>query len=410
MINRLYFDIEDKELKVKAFNAIAKEQDSIGYHSLPDDDISEILDFVKKIDDSIETVAVIGIGGSSLGAKAVYNFIKPIKNFHKELIFFESTDPLNIETLLNKINLKNTLFVATSKSGTTVETIAIFKYIYSLLCNLDNFIFITDSGSKLEKFAKKNSAKVFNIPKGVGGRFSILSSVGLVPLSLVGIDIKRLLVGASKIKESFLNNGYIKETLLKKALFIAKNHQNYNINVIFAYTEQLRYFTQWYVQLWGESLGKKQKHSAFNVGLTPIGLIGPKDQHSFLQLIVEGNRDKTITFLKIEDFQNSLTVPDISFEHLEELDILNNITFNDIITMQSEAVKESLLNKKDIPIDEIILKNVSEESIGELIYYYELLTSIVGFLIDVNTYNQPGVEEGKVILKNRLKDLQNENK
>ena len=410
MINRLYFDIEDKELTTKAFDAIVKEQKSIGYYSLPEADISEMLEFTGSIDGSIKTIAVTGIGGSSLGAKAVYDFVKPIKNLNRELIFFESTDPLNIEALLNGIDLKKTLFIITSKSGTTVETIAVFKYIYSLLKSLDNFIFITDNDSKLEKFAKKNAAKVFNIPGNVGGRFSVLSSVGLVPLSLAGIDVKKLLNGAAKIKDSFFNDGYIKETLLKKALFIAKNHENYNINVIFAYTEQLRYFTQWYVQLWGESLGKRQEHSAFNVGLTPIGLIGPKDQHSFLQLIVEGNRDKTVTFLNIEDFQNNLAIPNVSFESLEELDILNSITFNDIITMQSEAVKESLLNKKDIPIDELILKDVGESSIGELIYYYELLTSLVGFLMDVNTYNQPGVEEGKIILKNKLKDLKNENK
>ena len=169
MINRLYFDIEDKELTIKAFDAIVKEQKSIGYYSLPEADISEMLEFTGSIDGSIKTIAVIGIGGSSLGAKAVYNFVKPIKNLNRELIFFESTDPLNIEALLSGINLKETLFIVISKSGTTVETIAIFKYIYSLLGSLDNFVLITDSGSKLEKFAKKNGAKVFNIPDNVGG-------------------------------------------------------------------------------------------------------------------------------------------------------------------------------------------------------------------------------------------------
>jgi glucose-6-phosphate isomerase len=164
----------------------------------------------------------------------------------------------------------------------------------------------------------------------------------------------------------------------------------------------LRYFTEWYVQLWGESLGKKQQNSAFHVGVTPIGLIGPKDQHSFLQLIVEGTRDKSVTFIKIKDFQNELTIPNITLPHLESLDILNGLTFHDLITMQSDAVIEALLNQKDIPLDEIIIERVDEESIGQLIYYYELLTSLVGQLINVNTYDQPGVESGKIILKNKL--------
>jgi len=138
------------------------------------------------------------------------------------------------------------------------------------------------------------------------------------------------------------------------------------------------------------------------VGVTPIGLIGPKDQHSFLQLIVEGTRDKSVTFIKIEDFQNELSVPNLELPHLESLNLLNGLTFHDLITMQSDSVIEALLEQQDIPLDEIIIKRVDEESIGQLIYYYELLTSLVGQLINVNTYNQPGVESGKIILKKKL--------
>jgi glucose-6-phosphate isomerase len=152
-------------------------------------------------------------------------------------------------------------------------------------------------------------------------------------------------------------------------------------------------------------LGKKQRHSAFNVGLTPIGLIGPKDQHSFLQLIVEGSRDKSVTFIKIDDFKDDLSIPDISLEHLESLDILNGLEFHDLIHMQCDSVLESLMVLKDIPLDEIIIPHVDERSMGELIYYYELLTSLVGQLIDVDTYNQPGVELGKIILKNKLSEV-----
>ncbi len=407
MLNRLHFNLEEFTIPQKEaiFNQISKEVDNIGYYNLPNQNINHLLEYSKSFDKDVRDIIVVGIGGSSLGAKAVYNFLKPVKDFKKGLHFLESTDPLNISDTLKSIDLKKSHIIVISKSGTTVETIAIFKYLLSKIDNPNNYTFITDKGSKLDSFAKSFGSKVFYLPTNVGGRFSVLSVVGLLPLLLVGVDINALLNGAKEIKESFFNDGYIKNTLIKKALFFAKYHTRYNINVLFAYTETLRYFLEWYVQLWAESLGKQQKNSIFNVGVTPIGLVGPKDQHSFLQLIVEGTRDKTVTFIKIKDFQNELKIPDITLKELEDLDILNNITFHDLITMQSNSVIEALLNKKDIPIDEIEIDRVDEKSIGNLIYYFELLTSLMGQLIDVNTYNQPGVEEGKIILKQKLKDF-----
>lgn len=381
---------------------IAKEREEIGYYNLPDQDTSAIVEYAQSLDESIETVAVIGIGGSSLGAKAVYEFLKPVKKLQRRLYFFESTDPINIESQLEKIDMEKCHVLVISKSGTTVETMAIFKYIYSLDSSSERYTFISEDGSKLDKFAKSVGINRFHLQESVGGRFSVLSVVGLLPLALSGVDIAALLQGAAKIKESFFNDGYIKELLVNKASFYAKNHAIYNINCLFAYSETMRYFIQWYVQLWGESLGKKQRNSAFNVGLTPIGLIGPKDQHSFLQLIMEGTRDKSITFIEIADFQNELEIPDISLEYLEEMDLLNGVKFSELISMQSQSVLEALLEEGDIPIDEIIIDRVDEASMGELIYYYELLTSLVGELIDVNTYDQPGVEAGKIILKEKL--------
>jgi len=404
MRSKIHFDIPSRQIeaKEKLFSEIKEERGEIGYYNLPDQNVDKILEYASSIDDEIETIVVLGIGGSSLGAKAIYEFLKPVKVPTRKLYFFESTDPLNIMELLSKIDMEKTHFLVISKSGTTVETISIFKYLYTRQSSASNYTFITDENSALDKFAKEIGAKIFYLPAGVGGRFSVLSVVGLLPLSLCGIDIEKLLEGANKVKESFFSDGYLKESLLNKAMFYAKYHTTYNINCLFAYSETLRYFTEWYVQLWGESLGKKQCNSAFHVGVTPIGLIGPKDQHSFLQLIVDGTRDKSVTFIKINDFQNELEVPSITLPHLESLDMLNGLTFHDLITMQSDSVIEALLDQGDIPLDEIILDKVSEGCIGELIYYFELLTSLVGRLINVNTYDQPGVESGKIILKSKL--------
>jgi len=402
MINQLYFTSTDNAHQKKAFEAIEKEQEHIGYYNLPDQDITPILEYAKEISEEIETILVIGIGGSSLGSKAIYNFLRPVYKMKRKLFFLETTDPIEITSLLEVFDIKKTQILVISKSGTTVETASIYKYLYSFHNDPESYTFITDPGSPLEKYAHSIDAKVLYLPDNVGGRFSVLSTVGLVPLALCGIDIQALLNGASVVKESFFNNGYLKDTLLRKAAYYAKHHAQYNINCIFAYSESLKYFCEWYVQLWGESLGKHQRHSAFNVGLTPIGLIGPKDQHSFLQLIMEGTRDKSVTFIKIEDFCHSEIVPDITLPHLEVLDSLNNLAFSKLINMQCDSVLEALLEQGDIPLDSISIETIDEKNIGMLIFYYELLTSLVGELIDVNTYDQPGVEAGKIILKKKL--------
>lgn len=401
MKNILYFEEDDSARQEKAFEAIKKEKENVGYYALPEQDISELLAYAKNVDKEIESIAVIGIGGSSLGAKAIYEFIKPVKKLKRKLYFFESTDPINIALLLAEINIHKTHFLVISKSGHTVETFSVYKYLYSLQSNPKNYTFVTDKDSPLEKYAQSIDASLFYLPPHVGGRFSVLSIVGLLPLALCGINIEALLKGAKEIKDAFFQKEKIQEILVKKAVYYAKNHHKNNINCIFAYSECLQYFCEWYVQLWGESLGKQQRHSALNVGLTPIGLIGPKDQHSFLQLIMEGTRDKSVTFIQIEDFQNEMCIPDISLKYLESLDNLNSISFSSLINMQCDSVIESL-RQEEIPLDKILLPQIDEKNIGALIYYYELLTSLVGNLIDVDTYNQPGVEIAKIILKEKL--------
>ena len=402
MKNRLHFNATLGEKANHAFLALQKEEENIGYYALPEQDISTTLAYCETIPSSIKSIAVIGIGGSSLGAKAVYEFLKPVENLSRKLYFFESTDPINIKNLLSQIDLEKTHFLVISKSGTTVETFAIYKYILSLQANISCYTFITDPGSALEQYAKSIQAQVLHLPHNVGGRFSVLSVVGLVPLALCGIDIKALLAGASKIKNSFFEDGYLHDILLKKSLFYAKNHAQYHINCLFAYSESLKYFCEWYVQLWGESLGKKQRSSAFHVGLTPIGLIGPKDQHSFLQLIMEGTRDKSVTFIQIADFEDEIKIPNTTLTHLESLDTLNDLPFSQLINMQCNSVIEALKEEENIPLDSIIIPKIDAENIGSLIFYYELLTSLVGELIDVNTYDQPGVETAKTILKQKL--------
>ncbi|MBL0687510.1 MAG: glucose-6-phosphate isomerase [Sulfurospirillum sp.] len=409
MTNRLFFNIKPE---FGVFETICKEKKSIGYYNLPEQNLDYLEEYKKDFNSKnreIEHLVIMGIGGSSLGLKAIYRTLKSKKDFTKKIHFLESTDPIAIKTELKKVNFKKTHFFMISKSGTTTETTAIYKYILGLLKEKKisedyRFTYITDKGSLLEEHAKSKKSFCLYIPKNVGGRFSVLSAVGLTPLSLIEVDIKALLHGAKQIKNSFFENGYIKEILLEKATYYAKNSMKYNINTLFAYSESFKYFIEWYVQLWGESLGKKQLKSSFNVGLTPVGIIGPKDQHSFLQLIVDGLRDKSVTVLKIKNFNYDISIPDINLEKLESMNSINGLSFNSLINFQADSIIETLVNKGDIPVDTIELECINEENLGKFIFYYELLTSLVAQMIGVDAYGQPGVEESKIILKKKLQN------
>jgi len=391
--------IKDHEL----FEALLKERDSIGYYNLIHQDTSKFKAYAETVKQS--NIVIIGIGGSTLGTSAIYDFLKHSKKLSKQLIFLETTDPLDVNAKLNSLNLEDTLFIVISKSGTTVETISIFKYLHTLTAiDKNNCLIITEHDSKLNTYAKKHDIQTFEIPKNVGGRFSVFSSVGLVPLAIVGIDIDTLLHGAKNIHDSFFNQETYYNRLLNKARFLIQYKYQFNINIIFSYSSMLEGFNKWYIQLWGESLGKRDIDNV-EQGLTPLALTGPVDQHSFLQLIIEGRKDKTITFIKVDDFQSSLSIPDVTLEGLEELDYLNNIRFSELINLQADATIEALADMKRIPCDIIYIKTICEESIAKLMYEYELLTSICAKLLYINAYDQPGVEKGKIILKNKLKHI-----
>jgi len=383
------------------FNEIQKEKEYIGYYNLVHQDTSEFKNYAKTVKQT--NVVVIGIGGSTLGTYAIYKFLKHSKNLDKKLFFLETTDPIDILSKVEAIDLNDTLFVVISKSGTTLETISIFKYINSLVkCDSSNTLIITEDDSKLNTFAKKNSIKTFAIPKNVGGRFSVFCAVGLVPLAIVGIDIDELLSGAKNIYDSFFNKSLQYERVLKKARFFVEYKNSFNINVVFSYSSRLEGFNKWYIQLWGESLGKLDINKTHQ-GLTPIGIIGPIDQHSFLQLIVEGRRDKTVTVIKVNDFANDLKIPHVELEGLEDLNYIDGLEFSSLINSQADATIESINNLKDIPCDVITIDGVNEKAIASLMYEYELLTSVCAKFMYIDAYNQPGVESGKIILKEKLK-------
>jgi len=186
---------------LEIFEAIKKEKQEIGYYNLPFQDTTHIKEYAKTVKQ--KDIAVIGIGGSTLGTYAIYRFLTRTHNFDKRLHFFESTDPIDINSRLERLDLDNTLFIVISKSGTTIETISVFKYLYSKVkIDKKNCLVITESDSKLNDFALANEIKSFEVPKNVGGRFSVFSTVGLVPLAIIGVDIDETYVNITKSKLS----------------------------------------------------------------------------------------------------------------------------------------------------------------------------------------------------------------
>lgn len=385
----------------EVFEAIKKEKQEIGYYTLPFQDTYEIKKYAKTVKQ--KDIAIIGIGGSTLGTYAIYSFLIRSNNFDKKLHFFESTDPIDINARIERLDLEDTLFIVISKSGTTIETISTFKYLSSKVkIDNKNCLVITENDSKLNTFAKANDIKTFEVPKNVGGRFSVFSTVGLVPLAIIGVDIDELLKGCRSTYSEYFEQEEMYRRIMTKARFMAEYKHKFNNNVIFSYASELEGFNKWYVQLWGESLGKLDNDNTHQ-GLTPIGLLGPVDQHSFLQLIIQGKRDKTVTFIKVKDFADDSVIPDIKLKGLEELDYINNLKFSELINHQADSTIKAVQDLKDIPCDTIVIAKVDEYNLARLMFSYELLTSIVARFLYINAYDQPGVESGKIILKEKLK-------
>jgi glucose-6-phosphate isomerase len=386
------------------FERIKAERESIGYYNLPYQDTTEIKVYAASI--TKKHIIVLGIGGSSLGARAIYEFLLPSNHYEKELLFLETVDPLKINHCLKKVDLNDTQFVIISKSGSTIETISLFKYLSSVIeIDSANCTIISESKSDLTQFANDNNIKAFDLAENIGGRFSVFSVVGLLPLAMIDIDIDNLLNGCKRVSDSFFQQADYYKPIIRKARFLVENKGRFNINAIFSYSSSLESFNKWYIQLWAESLGKVNVNGT-RQALTPVALIGPVDQHSFLQLIIDGVRDKTVTFIKIEDLKDNTTVPkkeDKKFQGLG-LNYVEGLSFNKLLNQQADATIKSVEEQKDIPCDVVTISTVDEYNIAKLMFSYQLLVSAIGQFLQINTYDQPGVESGKIILKESLKN------
>ena len=341
-----------------------------------------------KIQKKYQKIVVIGMGGSIYGSKAIYFFFK--KKIKKKFIFLDDLDEEKLKELKNKNNLKSLLFIVISKSGNTIETLSNLLALKIIKKNAKNLIIISEkSNNSLFSIAKKMKLIHIEHQKSVGGRFSVFSDVGMIPTYFMDLNLSELRKNLLKhIKKK--NKKYLKDSAISLAnLFIRKKFKNL---IFLNYMPRLEKFLYWNQQLIAESLGKKGK------GFLPLISQAPKDHHSLLQLYSDGPKDK-IFYIFSEDNINSTK---IKTNHLEKkLNFLNNKKISSIKILQKNSLIQVLKNKK-IPFREFKIKDDSERVLGELFSYFILETVFIGKLANINPFDQPGVEQVKIITKKLL--------
>jgi glucose-6-phosphate isomerase len=386
-----------------------KREGKLGFMELPYNtaEAREIKNTAKKLSEKYDTFVVIGIGGSALGNIALQQALRhPFWNLQDRksrkkgmrLFVPDNVDPDLIAGLVDVLDFKKTVFNVVSKSGSTAECLANYFILKKILKQkvgkkyAQQLVISTDiEKGYLRETADKEGIKSFVIPKNVGGRFSVLSPVGLLSAACTGIDVEKLLNGASSMAQHCSNDDVFHNPAAMYAviqyLYYWKGRP---MSVMMPYSNALYGIADWYRQLWAESLGKKvnRKGETVYVGPTPIKALGATDQHSQAQLYIEGPHDKVITFLSVDQFGATMPIPSFDKHYLGGHSLFN------LIKAEEDATRLAL-TREGRPNLTISLPSITPEAIGQVLYMLELATAYAGELLDIDAFNQPGVELGK---------------
>jgi len=375
--------------------------------------VADIEGYVAQMKGEIDAFVVLGIGGSALGPLAVqqalnhpfYNELpREKRNGFPKLYVVDNVDPERLVYLFETIDPAKCLFNVISKSGSTSETMSQFMIIKALLEEKlgkekaqRQIVCTTDTAKgNLITIAKQENYKYYIIPDGVGGRFSQLCPVGLLPAAFCGIDIKGLLEGAAqmdarcKTDDISANPAYMFALLHMIALEKGKN-----MTVVMPYADSLKFISDWFAQLWGESLGKhfNLEGKVVNVGQTPVKALGVTDQHSQVQLYTEGPFDKIIVLVGVDEYRETITIPKL-YGDMPSLGFLGGVTHNDLIKNEQLATEYALTKANRMNMT-LTLPRVTPQTLGQLLYFFEVATAFAGYLLNIDPFDQPGVEEGK---------------
>lgn len=373
----------------------------------------KIDEYVKEARNKFDSFVLLGIGGSALGPIALHTALNhPQHNLLTEdqrsgSRFFcpDNVDPDLVNGVLDVCEPSRTLFNVVSKSGGTAETAAQFIIILNLLKKRlgnkwrEHLVITTDPDKGiLREFAREHHLQTFEIPPKVGGRFTVLTPVGLLPAAFTGININELCTGATACVPSCFNPSFEDNpaALFAGLLFLAQSKYHYPMHVLFAYSNRLYPIADWFRQMWAESLGKKYDLTGKEVytGPTPIKAVGATDQHSQVQLYVEGPRDKVIVFLGTKKFSSALPIPPET-SNPSAIKYLEGHELGELLNVERQATTYALTSEKR-PNLTIELDAIDAPHIGGLLYLFEAATLFAGGFYNVNPLDQPGVEAGKI--------------
>ncbi len=382
---------------------------NLGYN---EETIWYVKEYASMVKDRFENILVLGIGGSALGGVALSEaLLKPYWNLLSDeqreglpkIFFLDNIDPDTMSGLLDILDLKKTLVNVITKSGSTAEIMSQFMIVKDRLEKElgDNYrynvVATTDKRTGiLRQIAEQEGYKTFVVPDDVGGRFSVFSAVGLLPLALVGIEIDPIVKGIKDMDLALKNTDINENIAAQNALihYLLDVKKGKNLSVMMPYSSRLKYVSDWYVQLWAESLGKNKDIDGndVNIGPTPIKALGVTDQHSQIQLYNEGPNNKVINFIRVKEFDNTLEIPNI-FEYTG-LNYLGGKTINQLLNAEADSTRVALADYQR-PTVTITLPKVDGYNVAQLLYMFEVQTAIAGELYGINTFNQPGVEQAK---------------
>lgn len=391
----------------------ASEDGLYGFPHLPFDNdlVKEILRYASHVRKSYDTVCVVGIGGSALGAWALDCGIRgphPAQGeftvSHPRLVILDNVDPSFIGSALESMNPKKTLVLAIAKSGSTAETVATFLIVREWLerklgrkANQRIVAVTSVDRGELAVLAAREDYRTFPIPDNVGGRFSVLSAVGLLPAALIGIDVRKLVKGAAAMTHLCWQPDLEKNVALRAALlhYLIWTLKNKPIHVAFPYSNRLWGTAFWFRQLWAESLGKAKTRDGQTVhtGQTPVAALGTTDQHSQVQLYMEGPNDKVFTFWAVRKFDDPGRIPKQRLD-LEAFDYLADQSLEQLIEAERLSTAAAL-TQNGRPNCAFTLDQIDEEHLGAFLQLTEFETAFMGELLNINAFNQEGVELGK---------------
>ncbi|HWP69543.1 MAG TPA: glucose-6-phosphate isomerase [Gemmatimonadaceae bacterium] len=384
----------------------------LGFFDLPDDaqivkDCQELTAAARL--KSVDDVVVLGIGGSGLGPVALRTALLPPgwnalsraeRHRRPRLHVLDNVDPRTIDALLDRVEFATTLFIVTSKSGGTAETLAQYLVIRGRLdaagrLAREHLVFVTDpEKGALRRIAREENIPALAIPPNVGGRFSVLSPVGVLPAALTGIDVPALLAGAADMRERCNSSTWSSNPAGAFAVlqWLADSQLGRHSHVFMPYADGLRDMAGWFVQLWAESLGKSRPDGS-PVGPTPIAALGATDQHSQVQLFMEGPNDKTVTFVTLAGEEADLEIPHLHREHAD-LSYLGGHRLGELLSVEQRATAGALAARGRMSMT-FTVEKLDAWHLGGLFMLLEIATAYAGELYGVNAFDQPGVELGK---------------